>query len=287
MAKTAYLVLENGKVFTGECFGFEAEAVGELVFQTGVVGYLENLTDANYKGQMVVQTFPLIGNYGFIPEDVVNEKPYLSAYIIKELCQEPSNFRSQGVLDTFLKESKVPCLTGVNTRQLTRILRTEGTQNAKLCLDKPNVDEVVKELKGYKIENAVAQVTCEKAFTVKAENAKYKVAIWDFGVRNGIRQKLVDMGCEVVTVPANATAKEILALDAQGIVLSNGPANPEDNAAIIAEIGEVCKAKKPMLAIGLGHQMLAMSQGASVKKLLHGHHGNQPVTETATKRVYI
>ena len=287
MADKVYLVLENKRVFTGEVFGYKKEAIGDLVFSTAMIGYLETVTDSNYFGQMVLQTFPLIGNYGFIPQDVVGETPVLSAYIINELCQEPSNFRSVGTLDTFLKENKIPGIMGLPTREITKIIRDNGTMKAKLCLTEPDVEKVLAEFKEIKPVNAVAAVTATEITVKTPQTVLHKVAVWDFGAREYLTTALLELGCEVYNLPASTTCEEIVKLNLDGIVLSNGPANPEDNKEIIAEIASLVATKLPILGIDLGHQLLAISQGATTKKLKHGHHGNQPIINEISKRVYI
>lgn len=288
MQKTAFLVLENGKVFKGKSFGYSGGAVGELVFNTAMTGYLETLTDPSYYGQIVVQTFPLIGNYGVIPQDFESKAPVLKAYIVKEWCQEPSNFRSTGVLDTFLLQNKIPALCGIDTRELTRIIRENGVMNAEITDDISDMAAIIKRLNEYKIQNAVKSVTTAQAFETACDNPEYTAVLWDFGAKNSIREALVGRSCRVITVPADYTAQQILALRPDGILLSNGPGNPEENTEIIKQASVLAKSKIPMFGIGLGHQILALSQGAGCKKLKYGHRGaSQPVKCTDTGKIYI
>lgn len=288
MEQTAYLTLENGMVFQGKAFGFRQEAEGELVFTTAMTGYLETLTDPSYFGQLVVQTFPLIGNYGVIPSDFESSRPALRAYIVREWCQEPSNFRCEGDLDTFLKQSKVTGIYGIDTRQLTRIVREHGVMNAKITYAQPDVDKLSSELRGLRVASAVPNVTCEKPFTEQPEQKKFRVVLWDFGAKDNIRRSLLSRGCEVVTVPAGTAAEEILAYQPDGIMLSNGPGDPADNPNIVEELKKVCASKLPCFGICLGHQLMALAHGGKTGKLKYGHRGgNQPVVEKATGRVYI
>ncbi|MGN1458459.1 MAG: carbamoyl phosphate synthase small subunit [Acutalibacteraceae bacterium] len=287
MEKKAYLILENGDIYEGFAFGAEKEIVGELVFTTAMTGYLETLTDPSYYGQIVCQTFPLIGNYGVIPSDFESKKPALKAYIVREWCQRPSNFRCEGVIDTFLKQADVPGLYGIDTRCLTKTVREYGVMNAKITYTKPDQNSF-EGLKDYRVINAVKSVTIDKPETFNAENAKYNVVLMDFGAKKNICRELVKRGCNVTVVPGNTTAEEIKAMNPDGIMLSNGPGDPAENTGIIEQLRILCEAKIPTFGICLGHQLLALSQGAKTEKLKYGHRGaNQPATDTQTGRVYI
>ncbi len=287
MEKKAYLILENGDVYEGYAFGAEKETVGELVFTTAMTGYLETLTDPSYYGQIVCQTFPLIGNYGVIPSDFESRKPRLAAYIVREWCQQPSNFRCEGQLDAFLKESNIPGLYGIDTRCLTKTVREYGVMNAKLMYTKPEASEA-EALKGFRIENAVESVTIDKPEEHKPENGKYHVVLMDFGAKRRIRRALMQLGCNITIVPAHTTAEEIIAMKPDGIMLSNGPGDPQDNPEIIEQIRLLAETNIPIFGICLGHQLLALSQGAKTSKLKYGHRGaNQPATDTQTGRVYV
>ena len=288
MEQKAYLILENGTIFEGKSFGSTDEVIGEIVFTTAMTGYLETLTDPSYYGQIVVQTFPLIGNYGVIPSDFESKKPHLKAYIVKDWCQEPSNFRCEGDLDTFLKKSGIVGLYGIDTRALTKIVRAYGVMNGKIVPEGYAVGLSLDELEDYTIVNAVKTVTCEKEHTFSPEVKKHRVVLWDFGAKDNIRRELVKRGCEVIVVPSYTTAERIKELAPDGIMLSNGPGDPAENVEVIAELKKLCEAKIPTFGICLGHQLLALSQGAKTEKLKYGHRGaNQPALETATGRVYI
>ena len=288
MSRKSFLILENGKVFEGKGFGAEKDVVGELVFTTAMTGYLETLTDPSYYGQVVMQTFPLIGNYGIIPADFESKKPVLKAYIVRNWCQEPSNFRSEGILDTFLKENDITGLYDVDTRALTRIVREYGVMNCKITTTLDNLENDLAEIKAHKVTNPVKYVTSDEVTTRNAENPKLNVALWDFGTKNNIINSLVQRGCNVTIFPSYTKAEDILAMNPDGIMLSNGPGDPTDNAEIIEQLKIVCKKKIPTFGICLGHQLLALSQGAEREKLKYGHRGeNQPATDTETGRVYI
>ena len=288
MSKKAYLILENGTVFEGTSFGAEKETTGELVFTTAMTGYLETLTDPSYYGQVVMQTFPLIGNYGVIHADFETDTPVLKGYIVREWCQAPSNFRSEGQLDAFLKEKGVPGICGIDTRALTRIVREYGVLNVKIQYSPDFTDEDLQALKAYKIVNAVESTTCSKIEVFEPENAKYNVVLMDFGAKHNIGRELNKRGCKLTVVPAHTTAEEILALDPDGIMLSNGPGDPAENTGVIEELKKLCEKKIPIFGICLGHQLLALAQGGKTEKLHYGHRGaNQPVKELESGRVFI
>lgn len=288
MNNTLYLVLENGKIFKGVNFGSYKETIGEIVFTTAMTGYNETITDPSYCGQIVVQTFPLIGNYGVIPEDFESRKPFLKAYIVKDLCDTPSNFRCGGKLGDFLKDNGITGLCGIDTRELTKILREKGTMNGKITKDISDIESILNELKNYKVSNAVEQVSISEKQVFKPENTKYRVVLWDFGAKENIRRELVKRGCEVTVVPQNTLCEEILSIKPDGVMLSNGPGDPSDNKEIIKQLSKVCESKIPIFGICLGHQLLALSRGAKTEKLKYGHRGaNQPVKHINSGRIYI
>lgn len=288
MSRKSFLILENGKVFEGKGFGAEKDVVGEIVFTTAMTGYLETLTDPSYYGQVVVQTFPLIGNYGVIPSDFESSRPALKAYIVRNRCQEPSNFRCEGILDTFLKNTGVPGIYDIDTRALTRIVREYGVMNCKITSTLDNLDKDLEEIKHYKVVDAVESVTPKETASFAAENPRYNVALWDFGAKSNIQRSLLKRGCNVTVFPASATAEEIAAINPDGIMLSNGPGDPQENQEIIKQLRLLCEKKIPTFGICLGHQLLALSQGATTDKLKYGHRGaNQPAEDVETGRVYI
>ena len=284
--KKVYLTLQNGKVFQGWQFGAEGDASGELVFSTGMVGYMENLTDpANY-GKMIVQTFPLIGNYGAIRADAESNRVWASAYVVREICDEPSNFRMEDTLESYLKEEGVVGICGVDTRELTKILREEGSMNARISV-KPLKDADLKALAEYKTENALQAVVPQEKGYFAAENGTKTVVLWNLGAKNSTIANLNAQGYHVISVPANTTAEEILSLNANGVVISDGAGDPNENTALIAEVAKLM-GKTPVMAIGLGHLTVALAMGAKVEKQALGHRGsNQPVKSLKDGKVYI
>lgn len=279
-----YLTLQNGQVFEGKRFGAKGDVLGELVFTTGMTGYIETLTDPSYYGQIVIQTFPLIGNYGMILSDRESKKPYLSAYIVREYCKEPSNFRCEDTLEEYLIKNNILGVYGIDTRELTKTVREAGVMNAVIST-RPVAD--VAAIGKYVIRDAVENCTCSKRIDYKAERAKRKVVLWDFGAKENIARELVKRGCNVVRVPSWYTAEEILALNPDGLMLTNGPGDPAENTEIIKNIAKLA-GKLPIFGICLGHQLFALAMGGKTKKMKYGHRGaNQPVKELATGTVYI
>ena len=284
--KKVYLTLQNGKVFEGYRFGANGEAVGELVFNTAMVGYLKTLTDPAYFGQIVVQTFPMIGNYGVIESEFESDKPHLSAYIVREYCAAPSNFRMEGDLNSFMQKSGVIGVYGVDTRELTRILREEGVMNAAIT-DKPLSEDAKTRLTAFAVKNAVQSVCAPDKKTYPAKEGKYTVALWDFGGKNSTIADLTARGFNVVRYPAFATANEILSDGADGVILGDGAGDPAENTQIVCEIQKVL-GKKPVFGFGLGHQLIALALGGKTQKMKYGHRGgNQPVKYLPNGRVYI
>ena len=316
--------------------GAFGSVVGETVFTTGMTGYLETLTDPSYYGQIVTQTFPLVGNYGVIPEDFESAKSWVRGYIVRELCDGPSNFRCKQKLSDFLKAQNIVGIRGVDTRALTKKIRESGVMNGMIVsgqeaekLDfrvKPcdvceanscNNDSVIpaldagiiERIRAYKIERAVESVqgggiegeslppasrsaapTPPSAGTPRnAPASSPHIVLWDFGAKANIQRELQKRGCRVTVVPCGATAGEILALNPDGLMLSNGPGDPADNVGIIEEIKKICDAGSlPIFGICLGHQMLALARGCKTTKLKYGHRGaNHPCKDMNTGRVYI
>ena len=280
----AYLVLSNGTVFSGTRFGAACDSIGELVFTTGMEGYIETLTDESYAGQIVTQTFPLIGNYGMIEEDFEG-KSAVRGYIVREICDTPSNFRCDETVDSFLKKHNIPGLYGIDTRALTRMLREEGTMNAVIC---DTVPETLDALKAYSVQNAVSSVSCTKPLEYFPDGEiKHRVTLIDYGAKRNIIRCLVKRGCHVTVVPYNTSAEDILAQNSDGIMLSNGPGDPTENVGCIKELQKLL-GKKPIFGICLGHQLTALAMGGKTYKLKYGHRGaNQPVKEVVGTRTYI
>ena len=280
--KKRYLVLENGEVFEGYAFGADTASVGELVFTTGMCGYIETLTDPSYCGQIVLQTFPLIGNYGFISADAEG-KCFVKGYVVREYCETPSNFRCEESLDSFLKKSGIPAIYGIDTRRITEFIREQGVMNAQIC-DAVPTDMTT--IKNFKITEAVEQVSVKEKQTF-AVNGKLKVALIDYGAKKNIIRELNRRGCDVDIFPNSVSAEEILDGGYDGVMLSNGPGDPSDNIYEIEQIRKLF-GKIPLFGICLGHQLTALSQGAETVKLKYGHRGvNQPVKETNGTRTYI
>ena len=282
--KKGYLVLQDGQVFQGISFGAGADAVGELVFTTGMCGYIETLTDPSYAGQIVLQTYPLIGNYGIIREDFEGAC-CVRGYVVREYCAAPSNFRTDTDLDTYLKEQKVPGLYGVDTRELTRIIREHGVMNAVICDEVPADLSVVK---SYAVAGVVEAVTCGQPSVHPAEGEeRFRVSLLDYGAKNNIIRELQRRGCTVTVLPASTAAEDILAASPDGVMLSNGPGDPAENVFEIQQIKKLL-GKVPMFGICLGHQLTALAAGGSTYKLKYGHRGvNQPVRDLNGVRTYI
>lgn len=298
----AYLILADGTVFAGTPVGARGSVIGETVFTTGMTGYLETLTDPSYFGQIVTQTFPLIGNYGVIPADFESDRSWVRGYVVRELCDHPSNFRCAGGLHGFLAERHIIGIAGIDTRRLTKLLREAGVMNGMIAsgsdaetvaarLASPAEKErLLADIRAYTIRDAVRSV--QTARTVPPQHgqsdARKRVVLFDFGAKANIRRELEKRGLSVIVVPCDTTAETVQALAPDGIMLSNGPGDPADNESIIAEIRKLCATGIPLFGICLGHQMLALARGAKTCKLTYGHRGaNQPVKDTKTGRVLI
>lgn len=282
----AYIVLEDGTVFEGKRFGSSQNMIGELVFSTGMCSYTETLTDPSYAGQIVMQTFPLIGNYGVIHEDFEG-KSAVRGYVVREYSKTPSNFRSDGEINDFLIANGIPGIYGIDTRELTKIIRERGVMNAYICDEVPTD---LSEIKNYKIENAVESVTSkdfETYLSTSSEGEKFFVVLVDYGAKKNIIRSLCKRGCKVRVVPSTTKAEEILALCPDGVMLSNGPGDPAENVFCIEQI-KILMRKVPIFGICLGHQLMALANGAKTEKLKYGHRGgNQPVRDITTGRTYI
>ncbi len=280
----AFLVLEDGTVFRGRSFGAPVEALGELVFTTNMCGYLETLTDPSYAGQIILQTFPMIGNYGVIPSDFEGACA-ARGYVVHEWAENPSNFRCEGRLDAFLREAGIPGICGVDTRALTRRIREKGVLNAMICREVP---ASLKELQAYRVTGAVASVTCAAPRVFPAEGERrFRVALLDYGAKRNIIRELCRRGCEVEIFPALTPAEDILSTHPDGIMLSNGPGDPAENTESIGQIRKLL-GKVPLFGICLGHQLTALAVGGETEKMKFGHRGgNQPVRDLVTGRTWI
>jgi len=284
---TAYLILENGRVFQGEFFGAAGEAVGEVVFTTGMTGYLETITDPGYHGQIILQSFPLIGNYGVIPADLEKDSISAKAYICKYPCQEPSNYRNEGDLDTFFMSKGIVGVKGIDTRALAKLIRDNGVMNAKITSQPPTEADRV-QAAAYKIEAAIPAVSCKEVKTYGSGNLH--VALLDFGMKDSLVKSLMARGCKVSVFPHDASPNMIMSMRPDGIMLSSGPGDPADptNQVIIDNLKELIKLDIPMFGVCMGHLLLARAKGFETTKMKFGHHGsNQPVKDLKTGRVYI
>ncbi len=285
--KKASLVLANGTVLEGRSFGAQGKVIGEVVFTTSMVGYQETLTDPAYCGQIIAQTFPLIGNYGVNGEDDASAF-HAAGYIVREYCEQPSNFRCEGTLEDYLTKHGVVGLCDIDTRALTRIIRENGVMNGAIVTGEFDKDTLVKELNEFKAERAVPQVSVKEKQSFTADNAKCSVAVIDLGMRNEVRDELVKRGCNVTVMPYNASAEEILAEKPDGVFISGGPADPTENTEVIETVKALCEKKLPMFAICMGHQVLALANGIKTYKLKYGHRGaSQPVKDLENGKTYI
>ena len=296
----AYLILANGRVFRGQSIGCPGTTIGEVVFATGMVGFEETLTDPSYYGQIITQTYPLIGNYGMNHEDVESGKIWARGYIVREACKTPSNFRSEETLDAFLKKYGIIGIEGIDTRSLTRTLRESGVMNGAITTEfdpeaEPDkVAALLPQIEAYAVTEAVKTVTCSEAKTYEPTaqgawgEAPLHVALLDLGCKNNIVRCLQKRGCRVTVLPGTTTAAELKALNPDGLMLSNGPGDPAENVKIIKNIGEMLDSGIPAFGICLGHQLTALAAGAKTCKLKYGHRGaNQPVSHISGKRTFI
>lgn len=288
----AFLILEDGTVFTGTHIGFEKEAVSEIVFNTSMAGYLEVLTDPSYAGQAVCMTYPLIGNYGVCREDMESKRAWPDGFIVRELSRTASNFRKDLTIQEFLTQQKIPGIAGIDTRALTKILRKKGTMNGMITTNEPcDLAAILPGLKEYSTQKVVERVTCSHKYEIEGQGLnqkKKKVALLDFGAKGNIAASLARRGCDVRVYPAFTGAQEIIADEPDGIMLSNGPGDPKECTQIIAEIRKLYDTDIPIFAICLGHQLMALAVGADTYKLKYGHRGgNHPVKDLKTGRVYI
>lgn len=287
----AVLVLEDGSVFEGKSFGAAGERVGEIVFNTSMTGYQEILTDPSYCGQMVIMTYPLIGNYGINDEDSESAKPWAEALIVKENSPIASNFRHTSSLSEYLKKHKIPAIEGIDTRALTRKVRIQGAMRAIISTHNTEIESLLKKVKASPEmtgRDLASEVTCQKNYIWPgSEENKQHVVAYDFGIKYNILRNLTLSGCKVTVVPAQTPAEEVLAMDPDGIFLSNGPGDPAAVGYAISNIQKLI-GKKPIFGICLGHQLLGLALGAKTFKLKFGHHGgNQPVMNLKNKAVEI
>ncbi|MCM1305255.1 MAG: carbamoyl phosphate synthase small subunit [Lachnospiraceae bacterium] len=321
----AFLILEDGTVFEGTHIGARREIISEIVFNTSMAGYLEVLTDPSYAGQAVCMTYPLIGNYGICKDDMESLKAWPDGFIVRELSRLSSNFRNDCTIQQFLEENDIPGIAGIDTRALVKILREKGTMNGMITTDeKYDFERIQPRLKAYTTGKVVEKVSCKEKHTLPAvtelsqngplsgsarfdreayergereprpalvrelNGAGLKVALMDFGAKSNIARSLTSRGCEVTVYPAWTSAEEIIGAGPDGIMLSNGPGDPKECTSIIEELKKLYRTDIPIFAICLGHQLMALANGADTYKMKYGHRGgNHPVKDLETGRVYI
>ncbi len=282
----ARLILEDGTECVGTAFGATTETLGEVVFNTGLTGYQEVLSDPSYCGQIVTMTYPLIGNYGINRDDFEAVRPFIHGFVVREHCDMPSNWRNTSTLDELLKAYDIPGITGVDTRMLTRKIRYYGTMKGMITTSDAPLDELVASLRASSLmTDQVSRVSTKSVFSCPGTG--HRVVLVDFGSKHGILRELTKRGCDVVVVPYNVTAEEIRRLQPDGILLSNGPGDPKDVPQAIEMIQGIL-GEYPLFGICLGHQLFALASGADTVKMKFGHRGgNHPVKELTTGRTYI
>ncbi|MFK4785305.1 carbamoyl phosphate synthase small subunit [Fusobacterium sp. MFO224] len=279
------LILENGNVFEGKIFGELNDTVGEIVFNTGMTGYQELLTDPSYCGQIVVMTYPMIGNYGINLEDMESNGSYLKGFIIKEDAKLPNNFRCEMTLDGFLRQNNIVAFKGVDTRQLVKIIREEGAMKAIITSEDLTEKEIMEKFNSFDNSKAVSQVSTKEIY--KIHGSGKKVGVMDFGIKRNILRNFEKRNCDLTIFPWNTSAEEILKYDLDGLFLSNGPGDPADLGDVISEIKKIV-GKLPIAGICLGQQLLAWALGGSTTKLKYGHRGcNHPVKDLDRNRIFI
>ena len=293
----AYLILEDGTTFTGRSIGSTKDVISEIVFNTSMTGYLEVLTDPSYAGQAVVMTYPLIGNYGICREDMEAKVSNTDGFIVRELSRLGSNFRNEQSIQDFLVEQDIPGIEGIDTRALTKILREKGTMNGMITTKMPeNMEEALAKIKDYSVRGVVDKVTTKEIVSYRPGDlntdsnvsVSKKVAILDVGTKFNIARCLLKRGCEVTIFPARTNPEDILTINPDGIMLTNGPGDPKECTEVIQNLKSLYQSDVPIFAICLGHQLMALATGCDTEKMKYGHRGaNHPVKDLETGRVYI
>ncbi len=299
--KPAVLILEDGTVFRGSAFTGSGDSFGEVVFNTGMTGYQEILTDPSYKEQILVMTYPLVGNYGINDEDMESASIHMEGFVVREYQCNPSNWRSKKTLKDFLEDHGIIGIEGLDTRALTRRIRTLGAMRGVLSTRVDKTDDLLEHLRAYPGlvgRDIVKDVTCSGPYLwhrskvkalqgVPAKSSKMRVVVLDCGVKQNILRRLEELGCEVIVVPAWTSSREIRSMEPDGILLSNGPGDPAPLTSIVDTVKDLL-GRQPIFGICLGHQILGQALGAKTAKLKFGHHGiNQPVKNMRTGRVEI
>lgn len=290
-AQRAWLLLEDGTIYEGYGLGCSEDAIGELVFNTGVVGFQEILTDPANANNIIVETFPLVGNYGVTSENDLHDSITARGWVVREWCAQPSNFRSEGRIDEFLERKKISAIFDLDTRAITRKLRDEGVQRGLITRKNPagHEQELMEQIKSWKAP-ASAWVNYDEKINYDKLDAKYSITMLNYGIRNDVVKALMERGCRITIVPASCTAQQVLDTNPDAIVLCGGAGLEafEQNPAWKETVAELMKSDKPVMGIDLGHQVMALAMGGSVEKMHCGHRGaNCPVTETASGRTFI
>lgn len=292
-SKKAYLALSDGTIFEGASFGACGKTSGEVVFNTSMMGYQEILTDPSYKGQLVTMTYPLIGNYGVNTEDMESIRPQVEGFIVKECSKISSNWRSQKSLEQYLAEHNIVGIQDIDTRALTKCLRTKGAMEGVIsteCDDKDSLTAMAKDMEGITGKDMVQHVTCREKYCssdTASKEKKYNIIACDFGIKKSIIDNLTKRGCSVTVVPASYSAEGVLSCNPDGVLLSNGPGDPEGVRYAVKNVKKLIE-KTPVFGICLGHQILSLALGAKTFKLKFGHHGgNHPVKNLDTGKVEI
>jgi carbamoyl-phosphate synthase small subunit len=291
-SKKAILILEDGRAFRGRAFGADGETFGEMVFNTSMTGYQEILTDPSYSGQIVCMTYPHIGNYGVNEEDTESRRPWVEGFVVRESSRIASNWRSTETLDAYLKRHKIVGIEHIDTRALVRHIRDKGAMRAAIStvdLDEKSLLEKVRNSPEMKNRELASAVTIDKSFDYAAESEeKFHVVAFDFGVKTNSLREFSKFNCKITVVPAETSAKEVLALKPDGIFLSNGPGDPSSMKEVVAEIRTLTEQNVPMFGICLGHQILGQVFGGETYKLKFGHRGgNQPIKDLTTGKIEI
>ena len=292
LSKKAILVLEDGRFFRGESFGAEGICFGEMVFNTSMSGYQEILTDPSYAKQIVCMTYPLIGNYGVNEEDTESRRPWVEGFVVREASRVASNWRSTETLDSYLKRHKIVGIEHIDTRALVRHIRDKGAMRAAISsidLDEKSLLEKVRSSPEMKNRELASSVTIEKSFEYEpVGDEKFHVVAYDFGVKTNSLREFSKHNCKITIVPAETSADEVLALNPDGIFLSNGPGDPASMKTVVEQIKKLTEENVPMFGICLGHQILGQVFGGETYKLKFGHRGgNQPIMDLTTGKVEI